>query len=110
MVALHYSPLTLYPQGVAGSRIEASLVEGRRLDHSLCARREPRARLTVDEYDCDHAAATSDIPLLVGEHMMLRFPARGGRAPWRAFGRVVSCEADDEGYRVTVGFDPLPAA
>lgn len=106
MVALHYPPLTLYPRHDSAPNV----VDGRRLDHSLCARREPRARLAVHEYDCDHATATSDIPLLYGEHMMLRFPARAGRAPWNAFGRVVSCEADDEGYRVTIEFDPLPAA
>lgn len=110
MVALHYSPLTLFPNRDAQTDGDELRVDGRRLDHSLCARREPRARLIVREYDCDHAAGTSDIPLLFGEHMMLRFPARAGRMAWNAFGRVVACEADDEGYRVTIDFDPLPAA
>jgi hypothetical protein len=111
MVALHYSPLALFPRPAAAeSDVRELLVDGRRLDHSLCARREPRARLIVHAYDCDHAAGTSDIPLLVGEHMMLRFPARAGRLAWNAFGRVVACEAHADGYRVTIDFDPLPAA
>src|SRR5687767_313699 len=91
MVALHYPPLTLIPQQTAESAVEEQIVvvDARRLDHSLCARREPRARLMVHACDCDQALATSDVPLLSGEHVMLRFPARTGRAAWNAFGRVV---------------------
>ena len=110
MVALHYPPLALYPRYETERAERALVVEGRRLDHSVWARREPRVRLVVREHDCDHAAGTCDVPLLYGEQMVLRFPAHAGRLGWNAFGRVVACEAEDGGYRVTVSFGPLPAA
>jgi hypothetical protein len=52
----------------------------------------------------------SDVPLVYGEQIVLKFPAQAGRMAWRAFGRVVACEPGKEGYRVTVDFAPLRAA
>jgi hypothetical protein len=109
MVAFTYPSLTLYPQH-AESQSEELVIDARRLDHSLAARREPRARFTVHHWDCDSATATSDLPLLFGEHVMLRFPASARRPAWNAFGRVVACDPDADGYRVKIDFDPLPAA
>ena len=110
MVAFTHTSLALYPQHDAESQVEELVIDARRLDHTLAARREPRARFTIHHFDCDSATATSDLPLLYGEHMMLRFPATGRRPAWNAFGRVVSCHPDETGYRITIDFAPLPAA
>jgi hypothetical protein len=109
MVALHYPPLALYPRYDAETE-QKLIVEGRRLDHSVWARREPRVRLVVHEHDCDHAVGVSDVPLVYGEQIVLKFPAQAGRMAWRAFGRVVACEPGNDEYRVTVDFAPLRAA
>lgn len=85
-------------------------VEARRLDHSLAAHRQPRMSLSVRDISMDGLSAITDQPVVRGEHVGISFPADDGRRSWGAVGRVVRCEPEDEGYRIAVEFDPLPAA
>jgi len=86
------------------------LVEARRLDHSLSARRQPRLTLDVRDLSVGGMSALSDQPVVQGEHVRVSFPASNGSPWWDAFGRVVRCEPSALGYRLAVEFDPLPAA
>ncbi len=86
------------------------IVEGRRLDHSLAAHRQPRLRLAVRDLSVNGMSAICEQPVEKGEHVGVSFPAEGGQRAWGAYGRVVRCEPSAMGYRVAVEFDPLPAA
>jgi hypothetical protein len=86
------------------------IVEGRRLDHSLAAHRQPRLRLAVRDLSVNGMSAICEQPVEKGEHVGVSFPAVGGQRAWGAYGRVVRCEPSAMGYRVAVEFDPLPAA
>ena len=85
-------------------------VQGRRLDHTIEARQEPRLSLQLRDLSLGGLSALSDRPLSKGEHINFSFPAQGTLRGWDAFGRVLRCDASGMGYRVAVEFDPLPAA
>jgi hypothetical protein len=86
------------------------IAEGRRLDHSVAAHRQPRLRLAVRDLSVNGMSAICEQPIQKGEHVGVSFPAEGGQRAWGAYGRVVRCEPSATGYRVAVEFDPLPAA
>jgi hypothetical protein len=84
--------------------------EAHRLDHSLAAHRQPRMSLAVRDLSMNGLSAITDQPVSRGEHVGISFPADNGQRSWGAVGRVVRCEPEDQGYRIAVEFDPLPAA
>jgi hypothetical protein len=85
-------------------------VEGRRLDHTIEARQQPRLNLMLRDLSLGGLSAISDKPISKGEHLTIVFPPRPGQRGWDAFGRVLRCEASSLGYRLAMEFDPLPAA
>ncbi len=90
-------------------RVHASAF-GRRLDHTVVARRQPRVNLAIRDLSVSGMSALSDVPIACGEHIGVMVPAQSEMSTWSAIGRVVRCEPSSTGYRVAVEFDPLPAA
>ena len=110
-------------------RVEAQ-VQGRRLDHSLEARQQPRLMLSMQDLSDGGLSATSECPLECGEQVTVHFPPKGqshdSSAPmmrlttssgpcrsfggWDAYGHVVRCVPAGNGYAVAIAFDSLPAA
>lgn len=90
-------------------------VEGKRMDHSLSALRDPHLTLSLRDLSLGGLSAISPMPLERGERLTFSFPPqnlssgalRGG---WDAVGRVLRCETSALGYRIAVEFDALPAA
>ena len=85
-------------------------VEGRRLDHSIMAHRQPQVSLYLRDLSLGGVSALSQIPLNRGERVTIFFPPQGPSRGWDAYGRVLRCEPSGMGYRVAVEFDTLPAA
>jgi hypothetical protein len=85
-------------------------VQGKRMDHSVSARREPFLSLSTQDVSLGGVAAFSDRPLDVGERVSLFFPPQGPQRGWDAYGRILRCDASPMGWRVAIEFDPLPAA
>jgi hypothetical protein len=85
-------------------------VEGRRRDHTIEARQDPRLKLMLRDLSLGGLSAISDRPLGKGEHLTIIFPPNGNQRGWDAFGRVLRCDASSLGYRLAMEFDPLPAA
>ncbi|MCC6423695.1 MAG: PilZ domain-containing protein [Phycisphaerales bacterium] len=85
-------------------------VDGRRMDHSLTARRFPHLNLALRDISMGGFSALSHQPLDCGEHLAVSFPAAGENRSWAAYGRVLRCQPSSVGYRIAVEFDPLPAA
>lgn len=85
-------------------------VDGRRMDHSLTARRFPILNLALRDISMGGFSALSRQPLDCGEHLAVTFPANDKMQAWSAFGRVLRCQPSSVGYRIAVEFDPLPAA
>jgi hypothetical protein len=85
-------------------------VEGRRMDHTLTARRQPHLSLALRDLSVGGLSAMTDVPLAEGESLSVFFPPQGINRGWDAYGRVVRCEPSAMGYRVAVEFDSLPAA
>lgn len=85
-------------------------VEGRRMDHTLTARRQPHLSLALRDLSVGGLSAVTDVPLAEGESLSVFFPPQGINRGWDAYGRVVRCEPSAMGYRVAVEFDSLPAA
>ena len=110
-------------------RCEAQ-VHGRRLDHTLDARQQPRLSLVLQDLSLGGLAAIADRPVETGEHLTVHFPppdplnepgrptrrlttsTAPARTPggWDAYGRVIRCQPTHNGYAIAVAFDPLPAA
>ncbi len=85
-------------------------VSGRRLDHSVGARRDPCLHLSLRDVSVGGLCATSQTPVQVGEHVAVFFPPEGFSPGWDAYGRVLRVEPEKLGYRIAVCFDRLPAA
>jgi hypothetical protein len=85
-------------------------IEGKRLDHSLLAHRQPHVSLALRDLSLGGMSAISQTPMIRGERLSVFFPPQGPQRGWDAYGRVVRCEPSGVGYRVAVEFDPLPAA
>jgi hypothetical protein len=88
-----------------------SAIEGRRMDHTIEARREPRLSLSLRDVSLGGLSAFSEVPVKQGEKLAFTFPS-DGRAlhAWDAVGRVLRCDQSSLGYRIAVEFDPLPMA
>ena len=90
-------------------------IEGKRIDHSLPALREPHMTMSLRDLSAGGLSAISPAPLQAGERLTVSFPPqtigegqlRGG---WDAVGRVIRCMPSAFGYRIAVEFDALPAA
>ncbi len=85
-------------------------VEGRRIEHTITARQNPRLSLTLRDISLGGISALSDTVLTHGERISVFFPPQGSRRGWDAYGRVVRCQPSGMGYRIGVEFDPIPAA
>jgi hypothetical protein len=89
-------------------------VEGKRIDHSLTALRQPHLEMALRDLSVGGLSAISTSPLMKGERLSVSFPAQSaaGRlhAGWDAVGRVIRCEPSVLGYRVAVEFESVPAA
>jgi hypothetical protein len=96
--------------GLSGRRSAQVQASGKRLDNILPARQNPRLRLKVRDISTGGLSALSDKPVLEGEHIAVQFPAPFGVPIWSAYGHVVHCEKGPKGYRLSVEFDPRPAA
>lgn len=86
------------------------LAQGRRLDHTLHARQNPRLSLNLRDISMGGLSAISEQPVQQGERISVMVPSRGLCSGWDAFGRVVRCEPAAFGYDVAIEFDSLPAA
>jgi hypothetical protein len=89
-------------------------IEGKRIDHTLVALREPLMELALRDLSVGGLSAISPAPLLRGERLSITFPAQAASGSlygsWDTTGRVVRCDASGLGYRVAVEFDSMPAA
>ena len=115
MVALLRMPYQIVPETGAERRLFPRKeihcrIEGKRLDHTLAARRDPQLSLALRDLSLGGMSALSQIPLNRGERVTFFFPPQGAMRGWDAYGRIVRCDPSAMGYRVAVEFDPLPAA
>jgi hypothetical protein len=90
-------------------------IEGKRVDHSLPALRQPHLTLSLRDLSLGGLSAISPAPLERGERLTVTFPPQGLsdgslRGGWDAVGRVLRCDPSALGYRIAVEFDHLPAA
>src|SRR5688500_7549721 len=87
-------------------------VQGKRLDHSLPALRQPHLSLALRDVSLGGLSAISPTPLAPGERLSVSFPTSfvNGTPAWDASGRVIRCDVSGLGYRIAVEFDALPAA
>ena len=104
------APTRGYERRVFPRKEVRAQVEGRRLDHSLSALRQPMLTLSLHDLSCGGLCALSDAPLARGERVCVFVPPNGHTGGWNAYGRVLRCLPSGMGYRVAVEFDPLPAA
>jgi hypothetical protein len=85
-------------------------VQGKRLDHTIPARREPHLNLSLRDVSMGGLSAISQTPVESGERVSVFFPPQGIQRGWDAFGRVIRCQPSSFGYRIAVEFDPIPLA
>ena len=88
----------------------SSEVQGRRLDHTLTALRQPVLKMSLRDVSAGGLCALSDTPIDAGERVTISVPGQGVFGGWDAYGRVIRCTPSGAGYRVAVEFDRLPAA
>lgn len=88
----------------------SGVAQGRRIDHTVLARQNPRLTLDLRDLSIGGLSAISDTPVEQGEHLGIMVRPGGLNPGWDAFGRVVRCEASATGYRIAIEFDALPAA
>ena len=85
-------------------------VRGRRLDHSVDARREPEVTVSLRDMSVGGIGAIVDRPLAAGERLAVFFPSEPGAMGFTASGRIVRCEPSSFGYRIGLAFDGVPMA
>jgi hypothetical protein len=85
-------------------------VQGKRLDHTIPARREPFLNLSIRDVSMGGLSAISQTPVHSGERVSVFFPPQGIQRGWDAYGRVIRCQPSTFGYRIAVEFDPIPLA
>jgi len=83
---------------------------GRRLDHSISARRSPFLSWSVRDLSAGGLSAITSNPINPGERVNVTIPDNGFQQGWDALGRVIRCEMSSMGYRVAVEFDRVPLA
>ena len=84
-------------------------IRGRRLDHSVDARREPFLNFLTRDVSLGGISAASQTRLNPGERVAIFFPPEGRSRGWDAYGRILRVEPDKQGCRVALSFDPLQA-
>jgi hypothetical protein len=85
-------------------------VQGKRLDHTVTARREPHLNLSLRDVSIGGLSAISQTPVESGERVSVFFPPQGIQRGWDACGRVIRCQPSSFGYRIAVEFEALPLA
>ena len=85
-------------------------VQGKRLDHTIDARRLPFLQLNLKDVSVGGLAAMSHQPVAAGERISVFFPPEGGKRGWDACGRVIRCDPGHFGYRIAVEFEAIPLA
>ena len=105
MMKLDGAERRIFPRKEANGHIE-----GRRIDHTITARQNPRLSLTLRDISLGGISAISDTVLEHGERISVFFPPQGSRRGWDAYGKIVRCQPSGTGYRIGVEFDPIPAA
>ena len=85
-------------------------VQGRRLDHTRSALRQPVLTMSLRDMSAGGLCALSDTPIARGERITVSVPGNMRFGGWDAYGRVIRCTPSGTGYRVAVEFDRLPAA
>ena len=85
-------------------------IQGKRLDHTLSARREPVLALALRDISMGGLSAVSETAVEQCERVTVYFPPKGVSRGWDAIGRVIRCQPSTFGYRVAVEFDPIPMA
>ena len=85
-------------------------IQGKRLDHSIPARREPFLNLSLRDVSVGGLSAISQNALHSGERISVSFPPEGIHRGWDAIGRVIRCEPAGVGYRIGVEFEPQSMA
>ncbi len=115
MVALLDRPMRLVPDSGADRRMfprkEMKVVaRGKRLDHSVPARQDPRLSLSIRDVSMGGLSAIIEKPIVPGEKLNVFFPASDSSRPWDAIGHVLRCDPSGAGYRIAVEFDPIPIA
>jgi hypothetical protein len=85
-------------------------VQGRRMDHTIDARREPFLNLALRDLSMGGLSALSQSKVDRGERVSVFFPPQGVHRGWDALGRVIRCEPSGFGYRIAVEFDPVSLA
>ncbi len=104
------------PQGAerrvfARKQVEAR-VQGKRLDHTIDARRQPFLNLQLRDVSVGGVAAISQSAISPGERIGVFFPPEGTKRGWDAYGRVIRCDPSQvgNGYRIAVEFEAIPLA
>jgi hypothetical protein len=85
-------------------------VQGRRLDHTLSALRQPVLTMSMRDVSAGGLCALSDTPMEAGERLSVSVAGPHIFGGWDAYGRVIRCAPSGAGYRVAIEFDRLPAA
>jgi hypothetical protein len=85
-------------------------IEGKRIDHTIEARRTPKFNLHLRDLSYGGMCALSPLPLERGERLSMMFPPLGTTSGWDACGRVLRCDQSPMGYRIAVEFDLQAAA
>ena len=85
-------------------------IQGKRLDHTIAAHREPFLNLAMRDLSMGGLSANSQTPVDQGERVSVYFPPQGVQRGWDALGRVIRCQPGGFGYRIAVEFDPIPMA
>ncbi len=85
-------------------------VSGKRLDHTIDARRQPFLNLMLRDVSVGGLSAISQAPVAAGERVSVFFPPQGATRGWDACGRVIRCDAGNFGYRLAVEFEAIPLA
>ncbi len=85
-------------------------IQGKRMDHSISARREPHLALSLRDLSAGGLSAISQAPVQSGERVSVFFPPQGINRGWDATGRVIRCTPSGMGYRIAVEFDPISMA
>ena len=85
-------------------------VQGKRLDHTIPARREPFLNLSLRDVSMGGLSAISQNSVEAGERVSVFFPPQGIQRGWDAYGRVIRCQPSSFGYQIAVEFDPIPLA
>ena len=92
-------------------RIEVDArVQGKRLDHTIDARRMPFLQLNLKDVSVGGLSAISPQSVEAGERVSVFFPPEGTKRGWDACGRVIRCDQGHFGYRIAVEFEAIPLA